>query len=157
MSDADLTQLVGQWLQYAPKPPPQGENVYDAFISYRSADRAWAMALYDVLKLAGWQAFLDQYDLVPGTNLETSLTEALEASSAGVILWSSRTKDSKWCERERNAMRALKERRNSTFWDCSAGCCGWRAGFATSRRRTRRQRCRWGLRSAMRWGRERRW
>lgn len=73
------------------------------------------MALYDVLKLAGWQAFLDQYDLVPGANLETSLTEGLQASSAGVILWSARTKDSKWCERERNAMRALADQRNSTF------------------------------------------
>jgi tetratricopeptide (TPR) repeat protein len=115
MSNGELTQFVRPWLDHAPKPPPRGKNVYDAFISYRSSDRAWAMALYDVLKLAGWQAFLDQYDLVPGANLETSLTEALEASSAGVILWSSRTKDSKWCERERNAMRALKERRNGTF------------------------------------------
>ncbi len=114
MSDKDLT-LVRPWLQYAPKPPPRGNNLYDAFISYRSSDRAWAMALYDVLKLAGWQAFLDQYDLVPGANLETSLTEGLQASSAGVILWSARTKDSKWCERERNAMRALADQRNSTF------------------------------------------
>jgi tetratricopeptide (TPR) repeat protein len=73
------------------------------------------MSLYDALKLVGWQAFLDQYDLVPGANLETSLTEALEASSAGVILWSSRTKDSKWCERERSAMRALAEQRNGAF------------------------------------------
>jgi tetratricopeptide (TPR) repeat protein len=68
------------------------------------------MALYDALKLAGWDAFLDQYDLVPGSNLETSLAEALEASSSGVILWSSRTKDSIWCTNERNAMRTLKSR-----------------------------------------------
>jgi hypothetical protein len=34
----------------------------------------------------------------------------MEASSSGVILWSSRTKDSEWCERERNAMSRLKER-----------------------------------------------
>jgi tetratricopeptide (TPR) repeat protein len=115
MTDGDLTQFVRPWLQHAPKPPPRGKNSYDAFISYRSSDRAWAMALYDVLKLGEWQAFLDQYDLVPGTNLETSLAEALEASSAGVILWSSRTKDSKWCERERNAMRAIAEQRNGTF------------------------------------------
>jgi tetratricopeptide (TPR) repeat protein len=115
MSNGDLTQFVRPWLQHAPKPLPRGNNLYDAFISYRSSDRAWAMALYDVLKLGGWQAFLDQYDLVPGANLETSLTEALEASSAGVILWSSRTKDSKWCERERNAMRVIAEARNGTF------------------------------------------
>jgi tetratricopeptide (TPR) repeat protein len=43
------------------------------------------------------------------------VTEGLQASSAGVILWSSRTKDSKWCERERNAMMALRDRPNNTF------------------------------------------
>jgi tetratricopeptide (TPR) repeat protein len=115
MPDGDLTQFVRPWLEHAPKPPPRGANKYDAFISYRSSDRAWAMALYDALKLAGWEAFLDQYDLVPGADLETSLTDALQASSAGVILWSSRTGDSKWCQRERNSMRVLADRSNSTF------------------------------------------
>jgi len=102
------------WLQYAPKPPERGNNSYDVFISYRSSDRAWAMALYDALKLAGWEPFLDQYDLVPGSDLATSLEENLQASSSGVILWSSRTKDSEWCKRERQAMMSLKDtRRNS--------------------------------------------
>ena len=102
-----------RWLKLAPEPPERGENSYDVFISYRSADRPWAMALYDALKLAGWEPFLDQYELVPGANLERSLIEALEASSSGVILWSSRTKDSKWCERERNAMRSLQDDTNN--------------------------------------------
>ncbi len=115
MPDRDLTEFLRPWLEHAPTPPPRGANAYDAFISYRSSDRAWAMALYDVLKLAGWEAFLDQYNLVPGANLETSLSEALQASSAGVILWSSRTKDSKWCQREREAMRALADEPNSAF------------------------------------------
>ncbi len=105
---------IQQWLQHAPAPPERRSNSYDAFISYRSSDRAWAMALYDALKLAEWEAFLDQYDLVPGSNLETSLTEALQASSSGVILWSSRTKDSEWCKRERNAMNSIKDA-TSTF------------------------------------------
>jgi tetratricopeptide (TPR) repeat protein len=99
------------WLQHAPKPPERGDNSYDVFISYRSSDRTWAMALYDALKLAGWEPFLDQYDLVPGTNLETSLAESLQASSSGVILWSSRTRDSEWCRRERQAMTTLKDGR----------------------------------------------
>ncbi|WP_163988719.1 TIR domain-containing protein [Pyxidicoccus caerfyrddinensis] len=98
-----------QWLQFAPKPPERGSNTYDVFISYRSSDRAWAMVLYDVLKLAGWEPFLDQYDLVPGANLETSLSDSLEASSSGVILWSRRTNDSEWCKRERQSMRTLKD------------------------------------------------
>jgi len=102
------------WLQHAPKPPERGSNSYDVFISYRSSDRAWAMALYDALKLVGWEPFLDQYDLVPGTSLETSLTESLQASSSGVILWSSRTKDSEWCRRERQAMTTLKDHRRQS-------------------------------------------
>ena len=104
-------EYMQRWLQHAPAPPERGDNSYDVFISYRSSDRAWAMALYDALKLAGWEPFLDQYDLVPGANLETSLAESLQASSSGVILWSSRTKDSKWCERERAAMTNLRDNR----------------------------------------------
>lgn len=107
------SDYMQQWLQHAPAPPERGKNSYDVFISYRSSDRGWAMALYDALKLAGWEPFLDQYDLVPGANLETSLTESLQASSSGVILWSSRTKDSKWCERERTAMTNLEDSRPS--------------------------------------------
>jgi tetratricopeptide (TPR) repeat protein len=102
------------WLQHAPKPPERGTNSYDVFISYRSSDRAWAMALYDALKLAGWEPFLDQYELGPGASLETSLTDGLEASSSGVILWSSRTKDSDWCKRERQSMTTLKDSRRAT-------------------------------------------
>lgn len=121
MNDEVTTERMQQqakymqmWLQYAPRPPERGHNSYDVFISYRSSDRAWAMALYDTLKLTGWEPFLDQYDLVPGTNLETSLTESLQASSSGVILWSSRTKDSEWCKRERQAMVTLKDSRKNS-------------------------------------------
>lgn len=100
---------VQRWLQYAPTPPERGERKFDAFISYRSSDREWAMALYDALKLAGWEPFLDQFELVPGANLQASLEEALMASASGVILWSSRTRDSEWCRRERQAMMTLKD------------------------------------------------
>ena len=96
------------WLKLAPAPPQRKANLYDVFISYRSSDRVWAMALYDELKLAGWKPFLDQYELVPGASLETSLEEALQSSASGVILWSSRTKNSEWCKRERQAMRSIK-------------------------------------------------
>jgi tetratricopeptide (TPR) repeat protein len=107
-------KYLQMWLEHAPKPPERGDNRYDVFISYRSSDRAWAMALYDALKLAGWEPFLDQYDLVPGANLGKSLTENLQASSSGVILWSSRTIDSVWCERERDGMLTLKDERRQS-------------------------------------------
>jgi tetratricopeptide (TPR) repeat protein len=96
------------WLKLAPAPPQRRTTLYDVFISYRSSDRGWAMALYDALKRAGWKPFLDQYELVPGASLETSLEEALQASASRVILWSSRTKNSEWCKKERQAMRSIK-------------------------------------------------
>lgn len=101
------TDLMRQWLDHAPPPPQRDGHEYDVFISYRSADRRWAMALHDVLQQAEWQPFLDQYELVAGANLERALEEALEASASGVVLWSSRTVDSEWCRNERQAMRAL--------------------------------------------------
>lgn len=104
-----------RWLEVAPKPPASlPHKKYDVFISYRSTDRDWALALYDALKASGWEPFLDQFRLVPGANLEESLQEALQASSSGVILWSSRTKDSVWCRKERQAMAKLAEK-NPTF------------------------------------------
>jgi tetratricopeptide (TPR) repeat protein len=110
----ERTAYMQRWIGLAPKAPERGANSYDVFISYRSSDRAWAMALYDALKLAGWEPFLDQFELVPGANLQTSLEESLQASSSGVILWSSRTKDSEWCKRERQAM-ATMAGRNPSF------------------------------------------
>lgn len=122
MSDGTPTSHAQQqaahlqrWLQHAPAPPERGSRKFDAFISYRSSDRAWAMALYDALKLAGWEPFLDQYELVPGTDLQESLEEGLAASASGVILWSSRTKDSEWCKRERRAMMTLKDEGNFEY------------------------------------------
>ena len=112
MSDSTGDSINGQpsyiqrWIKLAPTPPQRGANLYDVFISYRSSDRPWAMALYDALKLAVWEPFLDQFELVPGANLQTSLEESLQASSSGVILWSSRTKDSDWCKKERQAISA---------------------------------------------------
>lgn len=112
--DQQHAQVTENWLKLAPAPPERGSNLYDTFISYRSSDRYWAMCLYDALMLAGWKPFLDQYDLVPGASLETSLEEGLQASSSGVILWSSRTKHSEWCKEERQAMRSLNSR-NKNF------------------------------------------
>lgn len=103
-----------RWLKCAPPPGERGTNTFDVFISYRSSDRSWAMALYDALRMAKWEPFLDQYELVPGNTLQTSLEESLQASSSGVILWSSRTKDSEWCKRERTLMTQLKDERRTS-------------------------------------------
>ncbi len=37
---------IQRWIEHAPNPPERGDNIYDVFISYRSTDRAWAMAYW---------------------------------------------------------------------------------------------------------------
>jgi hypothetical protein len=61
----EQTSFMERWIQLAPTPPQRGVNLYDVFISYRSSDRKWAMALYDAMKLAKWEPFLNQFELVP--------------------------------------------------------------------------------------------
>ena len=69
------------------------------------------LALYDTLVQAGFQVFLDQFELVPGQSLDNSLQENLGASGAGILVWSEAADDSDWVNREYNMMRVLTDRR----------------------------------------------
>lgn len=110
------------WLEHAPSPRPHPEHSefetnpieWDAFISYRSTDRGWALALYDQLTAAGFKTFLDQFVLLPGEGLERSLKDNLERSASGVLVLSSHTEDSQWVDNERGFMRRLKQARQDT-------------------------------------------
>lgn len=93
------------WIDYceSPRPRPQGID-WDVFVSYRSLDRLWSIALYDVLTQCGYKVFLDQFVLVPGKGLTSQLGRNLERSASGVLLWSERAEDSKWVEKEIDLM-----------------------------------------------------
>ena len=104
------------WLAFAPKPPPlTAGKKWHVFLSYRSVNRSWVLHLYDALEQANFKVFLDQYELVPGEALTTSLQNALEQSVSGVIVWSTANQDSTWCQAEYNAMHTLKQERDATF------------------------------------------
>jgi tetratricopeptide (TPR) repeat protein len=105
-----------KWLKYAPEPPPlkEGEK-WHVFLSYRSVNRAWVLNLYDSLRQAGFEVFVDQFVLVPGESLVTSLENALEQSASGIIVWSAYSKDSKWCKREYDSMVTFQGRTGSRF------------------------------------------
>jgi hypothetical protein len=93
------------WLEHCPPPRPRpAELAWDVFISYRSVNRPWAIALYDMLTEAGYRTFLDQYVLVAGQLLASQLQDNLRKSASGVLLWSQYAADSRWVEREHNAM-----------------------------------------------------
>ena len=103
---------MSYWIEHCepPRPRPQGVE-WDVFISYRSLDRVWTVALYDMLTQCGYRVFMDQFVLVPGQGLASQLGKNLERSASGVLIWSKRTADSKWVENEVDAMVA---RRNNT-------------------------------------------
>ena len=106
-----------EWERLAPRPPrprPQGYD-WDVFLSYRSVDRRWVIQLYDALKLAGFEVFLDQYVLTPSQILVGGLQEGLSKSASGVMVWSTATADSKWCEREYLSMEARRTKNPDAF------------------------------------------
>ena len=89
-SAPDWTDLV---------PPPAdlpADKKWHVFISYRSVERGWVVALYDILKGLGYQVFLDQYALTAAEPLAFSLGEALDASQSAIVVWSNRFEDSEW-------------------------------------------------------------
>jgi hypothetical protein len=93
--------MAGQWLDLAPKPValPAGRQ-WHVFLSYRSVNRPWVLALYDVLNVLGYKVFLDQYVLTAAAPLAIALGEALDASASAIMIWSGSYEDSEWCKQE---------------------------------------------------------
>jgi tetratricopeptide (TPR) repeat protein len=99
-------------LQYAPAPRPLGKDeTWNVFLSYRSVDRPWVLNLYDVLRSAGHKVFLDQVVLKAGDQLIRQLQQGLRTSQAGVLIWSAKSAESAWVEREYQAMERMAETR----------------------------------------------
>ena len=80
------------------------DDRYDVFVSYRSTDRKWAVALVDRLVGVGFKVFLDQRELLPGEPLANALQTALARSKAAVVLISTNWIESKWCQEEANVL-----------------------------------------------------
>lgn len=105
-----------EWLELAPQPAPlESGKKWHVFLSYRSFERAWVLSLYDTLTQLGYSVFMDQFVLHSGATLARSLEENLEASQAGVLVWSTRSDDSDWCQREYNSFVTLQTERNFQF------------------------------------------
>jgi predicted Zn-dependent protease len=93
--------MADKWLDLAPKPGalPAGRQ-WHVFLSYRSVNRAWVLALYDVLNVLGYKVFLDQYVLTAAAPLAIALGDALDASAGAIMIWSGSYEDSEWCKQE---------------------------------------------------------
>jgi hypothetical protein len=89
------------FLSLTPRPPLRsGSQRWDVFLSYRSTNRPWVLALYDTLRQLGYEVFMDQYVLGANDRLAEALETHLAASATGVLIWSHQAADSQWCRRE---------------------------------------------------------
>jgi hypothetical protein len=97
-----------EWLKHAPSPNPlQTGKEWHVFLSYRSVNRPWVLCMYDVLTSLGYKVFLDQYVLKPSDELIDVLEKGLETSQAGVLIWSTATKDSDWVRKEYHTLERI--------------------------------------------------
>ena len=108
--------MAENWTDLAPHPEaiPAGKT-WHVFVSYRSVNRPWVLALYDILNGLGYKVFLDQYVLTAAAPLALSLGEALDSSQSAVLVWSGSYEDSAWCNQEaakletmQNAMKGFR-------------------------------------------------
>ncbi len=93
--------MAENWTDLAPHPDlVQPGKKWHVFVSYRSTNRPWVLALYDILKGLGYKVFLDQYVLTAAAPLALSLGEALDASESAMLVWSGGYQNSEWCMQE---------------------------------------------------------
>ena len=104
--------MADRWLDLAPKPDalPAGKD-WHVFLSYRSVNRPWVLALYDVLRLIGYKVFLDQYVLTAAAALAIALGDALDASMGAIMIWSGSYEDSEWCKQEFAKLKTLQSQK----------------------------------------------
>ncbi len=96
----------------APRGPIKSANQqWDVFLSYRSVNRPWVLRLYDQLRHLGYDVFMDQFVLTTSGGLNMQLEQHLEKSAAAVMIWSSRSEESAWCNDEYTALRTLEKSR----------------------------------------------
>ena len=97
--------IPDEWARFALAPRAlTASEKYTVFLSYRSANRAWVLSLYDVLKRYGHKVFIDQVELAAGDELIPRLEQALRGSQAGVLVWSDASRDSSWVSKEYQTM-----------------------------------------------------
>jgi tetratricopeptide (TPR) repeat protein len=109
--------IPAEWERFVLAPRAlAGNERYTVFLSYRSANRAWVLSLYDVLRRYGHTVFIDQVELAAGDELIPRLESALGASQAGILVWSDASRDSAWVSREYQTMeRNAGARQNFRF------------------------------------------
>jgi hypothetical protein len=105
--------MAENWTDLAPHPDPvQPGKKWHVFVSYRSTNRPWVLALYDILKGLGYKVFLDQFVLTAAAPLALSLGEALDASESAILVWSGGYRNSEWCMQEFSTLETKQNKKD---------------------------------------------
>ena len=101
--------MAENWTDLAPHPDAvEPGKKWHVFVSYRSINRPWVLALYDILNGLGYKVFLDQYVLTAAAPLALSLGEALDSSESAILVWSGSYEDSEWCKQEASKLETMQ-------------------------------------------------
>lgn len=76
------------------------DSFQTCFLSYSSADREFAAALYDALIEAGVRVFWDQVDMLPGDRIEAQLAESIAEHDRFLVVLSESSMKSNWVRKE---------------------------------------------------------
>ncbi|MET9625818.1 TIR domain-containing protein [Lentzea sp. NPDC006480] len=85
------------------------------FLSFAGKDRPHAEQLRAELEARNVNAYLDEHEMTPGTNVIASISDALATSDYYVLLWSSNTPSRDWATEEWTAAFTLQLTRKRAF------------------------------------------
>ncbi|MGH7556017.1 MAG: TIR domain-containing protein, partial [Longimicrobiales bacterium] len=77
------------------------------FLSYRSVDRERVREVGEALREAGIDAWLDEWEILPGDNFVTKINEGLEKCDVGVVFLSKASLEGKWHQDEITMLKVL--------------------------------------------------
>jgi tetratricopeptide (TPR) repeat protein len=112
LPDPPVRDATNGWLRLAPRPRPRPAGIeWDVFLSYRSVNRTWALALFDSLRELDYHVFLDQFVLPAGVEIEEFLRDNLKKSASGALIWTGDAETSRFVKGELAVMRKLAAER----------------------------------------------
>src|SRR3954453_20657761 len=80
------------------------EGDWDVFVSYGHDDAAWVRVLAGNLHRAGFDVFLDEWELVGGDRFAGWLEEGIRGSASGVLVVSPHALSRPWVREEYEAL-----------------------------------------------------
>jgi hypothetical protein len=92
--------LPDEWITFIPSLVWDGIQFFSCFISYSSADKRFALRLYDALQAKGIRCWLDEKQLLPGDDISRELERGIHLWDKFLLCASKNSLTSWWVEDE---------------------------------------------------------